>query len=222
MKIKLLLSAFLYSFLLCQISKAQVSKKFNYGFTASLQISDPKYYDLYDPYPYNRIKRPGGDIYGETFQTDNFAVGAFVQHAVFSNKINVTVGLLYNQKGYKEKSSQLVSQPAVYQATFRKDYLDIPVSVSYSFFKKAENSLFVSTGLYQSFILSGKTVFPNPATPGLKPYEQRLYLANDREVNLTGFSFGTGYRYHFLEAQLQYKNDHHYEYALVTVSYYLH
>jgi len=76
--------------------------------------------------------------------------------------------------------------------------------------------------LYQSFILSGKTVFPNPATPGLKPYEQRLYRANDREVNLTGFSFGTGYRYQFLEAQLEYKNDHHYEYALITLSYYLH
>ncbi|WP_299289745.1 hypothetical protein [uncultured Mucilaginibacter sp.] len=76
--------------------------------------------------------------------------------------------------------------------------------------------------MYQSFILSDKTVFPKPATPGLKPYEQRLYRANDREVNLTGFSFGTGYRYHLLEAQLEYKNDHHYEYALIGLSFYLH
>lgn len=221
MKIKLLLPV-CFCFILCLSVQAQVSKKFSYGLTTGLQISDPKYYDLYDPYPYNRIKGSGGNIYGETLQTSNISAGAFIQHAVFSNKINVTVGLLYNQKGYKEKSAQLVSQPVVYQATFRKDYLDIPVSLRYSFFKNPENSLFISAGLYQSFILSSQTVFPNPATPGLKPYEQRLYRANDREVNLTGFSFGTGYRYKFLEAEVQYKNDHHYEYALVSLSCYLH
>ena len=222
MKIKLLLSALLCFVFLYQPTKAQVSKKFNYGLTTGLQISDPKYYDLFDPYPYNRIKGPGGESFGTTLQVSNIAAGAFVQHAVFTNKLKLTLGLLYNQKGYKEKSAQLISQSVVYQATFRKNYFDIPVSIRYSFFNKPENSLFSSAGLYQSFILSDKTVFPNPATPGLKPYEQRLYHANDREVNLTGFSFGTGYRYHFLEAQLEYKNDHHYEYALISLSCYLH
>ncbi len=221
MKIKLLLPAFL-CFILCLSVQAQVSKKFSYGLTTGLQISDPKYYDLFDPYPYSRIKKPGGDIYGYTDQTSNISVGAFVQHAVFTNKLKLTLSLLYNKKGYKEESTAIGVQHTVYKGTFRKDYLDIPVSVRYCFFNKPENSLFSSVGLYQSFILSGKTVFPNPATPGLNDYDKRLYRANDREVNLTGFSFGTGYRYHFLEAQLEYKNDHHYEYALISLSYYLH
>lgn len=222
MKLKLSLLALLCFFFLSQLCQAQVSKKFSYGLTTGLQISDPKYYDLFDPYPYNRIKGSGGSIYGETLQTTNIAAGAFVQHALFTNKLSLKAGLLYNQKGYKEKSSALVSQPVVYQATFRKNYLDIPVAVRYAFFNKPENSLFASAGLYQSFILGSKTIFPNPAMLGLKPYEQRLYHANDREVNQTGFSFGTGYRYKFLEAEVQYKNDHHYEYALIGLSYYLH
>ncbi len=131
MKIKLLLFAIFFFF--CQISKAQVSKKFSYGITTGLQISDPKYYDLFDPYPYNRIKGPGGEMFGETLQTSNIAAGAFVQQAVFTNKLKLTLSLLYNKKGYKEKSSQLVSQPIVYKGTFRKDYLDIPLSVRYCF-----------------------------------------------------------------------------------------
>lgn len=220
MKIKHLL--FILLFFGTIQTQAQVANKFSYGITAGLQISDPKYYDLFDPYPYNRIKGPGGLMFGETLQTTNIAAGAFVQHALFINKLSLKAGLLYNQKGYKEKSSALVSQPVVHQATFRKNYLDIPVAVRYAFFNKPENSLFASAGLYQSFILSSKTVFPNPATPRLKPYEQRLYRANDREVNQTGFSFGTGYRYQFLEAELTYKNDKHYEYALITLSYYIH
>lgn len=105
MKLKLLPSIFLCFFFLYQPAQAQVSKKFSYGLTTGLQISDPKYYDLYDPYPYNRIKGSGGNIYGETSQTNNFAAGVFVQHAVFTDKLKLNVGLLYNQKGYKEKSS---------------------------------------------------------------------------------------------------------------------
>ncbi|RYY06290.1 MAG: hypothetical protein EOP43_06800, partial [Sphingobacteriaceae bacterium] len=144
MKIKLLLIVSLYLFFLSHTVRAQVSKKISYGITAGRQTSDPKYYDLYDPYPYNHIKRPGGNVYGETLQTSNFAAGAFVQRAVFLNRINVTVGALYNQKGYKEESIALISQPVVYKQTVRKNYLDIPVSVQYSFFNKPENSLFSS------------------------------------------------------------------------------
>lgn len=215
MKIKHLLFILLF-FVTIQI-QAQVANKFSYGITAGLQISDPKYYDLFDPYPYNRIKGPGGNIYGFTNQVSNISAGAFVQHAIFTNKLKLTLSLLYNKKGYREENQTLT-----FAQTYRKNYLDIPLSVRYCFFNKPNNSLFSSVGLYQSFILGDKTVFPNPATPGLNDYDKRLCRANDREVNLTGFSFGTGYRYHFLEAQLEYKNDHHYEYALISLSYYLH